>query len=267
MYRTIDAKFWHDSKVRKLSKDGKLFMLYLVTNPHSHLCGMYYLPNVTVMHETGLKKTELDTLWHTLSAAGLAYRDDEHQVVWVFNMLSYQGKGAKNEAAAAKQLQLFTESPLVASYLVRYPQFQNRVSIGYPKLDSVGTQEQEQEQEQEREQEEDSSEPQAAAEQAVLTFETVGKAKTWNLTQSHIDSLKEAFPDLDILAQCRKARQWCHSHASKRKTPNGMPQFLFRWMDRAQNSSGGTRAGPAGDPRNVQHSLAAFISKGQSNGE
>ena len=36
MYRTIDAKFWHDLKVRKLSKEGKLFMLYRVTNPHSH---------------------------------------------------------------------------------------------------------------------------------------------------------------------------------------------------------------------------------------
>lgn len=155
MYRTIDAKFWHDQKITKLSKDAKFFMLYLVTNPHSHLCGLYYLPSVMATHESGLKKSELDTLWHTLSSAGLAYRDDENQVVWVVNMLGYQGRGSKNEAAAAKQLQLFTDSPLIARFITRYPQFHDRVSIGYPAQYQIGTPEQEQEQEQEREQEQE----------------------------------------------------------------------------------------------------------------
>lgn len=150
MYRTIDAKFWHDQKITKLSKDAKFFMLYLVTNPHSHLCGLYYLPSVMATHESGLKKSELDALWHTLSSSGLAYRDDENQVVWVVNMLGYQGRGAKNEAAAAKQLRLFTDSPLIARFVRRYPQFKDRVSIGYPAQDQFGTPEQEQEQEQDR---------------------------------------------------------------------------------------------------------------------
>lgn len=153
MYRTIDAKFWHDQKIRKLSRDGRYFVLYLVTNPHSHLSGLYYLPTVTVSHETGLQKPALDTLWHTLSSAGLAYRDDENQVVWVVNMLSYQGRGSKNAAAALKQAQLFSDSPLVARFIARYPQFADSVSIGYPAQDQFGTPEQEQEQEQEREQE------------------------------------------------------------------------------------------------------------------
>ena len=144
MYRTIDAKFWHDAKVKRLSPDGKLLMLYLVTNPHGHLCGLYYLPEIMQCHETGLTKAKLDTLWDTLSGLGLAWFHTETSTIYVKNMMKYQGRGAKHKAAALRQLQTLSDSPLVLKFADNY---------GYPidRVSAFGTPEQEQEQEQEKE--------------------------------------------------------------------------------------------------------------------
>ncbi len=102
-----------------------------------------------------------------------------------------------------------------------------------------------------------SPEPQAAAVQAVLIFETVGDEKSWNLIQDHINRLKEAFPDLDVIAECRKARQWCHDNAANRKTPRGMGKFLFGWMSRAQNKKQGGSVDR--DPRGTWAAAQEFL--------
>ncbi len=76
--------------------------------------------------------------------------------------------------------------------------------------------------------------------QVVLEFRTVGTgAKTWHLTQTKVDEYAEAFPGLDIVAECRKARQWCNDNPEKRKTPKGMPRFLNTWLSKAQDERGG----------------------------
>lgn len=92
--------------------------------------------------------------------------------------------------------------------------------------------------------------PLAPSEPPVLVFPTVGKAKEWGLSQAYINTLCEAFPGLDVLAECKKALVWCTNNSSKRKTPGGMQNFLFGWMGRNQNRGAG-RSGPAiaGDPR------------------
>jgi hypothetical protein len=78
----------------------------------------------------------------------------------------------------------------------------------------------------------------------VLTFPTVGKRrKEWHLCESKLTEYRESFPDLDVLAECRKALQWCRDNPTKRKTATGMPPFLTRWLGKAQNSCGGRSAG------------------------
>lgn len=79
---------------------------------------------------------------------------------------------------------------------------------------------------------------------AVMTFPIVGGATEWHLTAAKIVEYAEAFPALNIEAECRKALQWCRDNATKRKTAKGMPAFLFRWLGKAQNAQGGfTRNG------------------------
>jgi hypothetical protein len=160
MYRTVDAKFWHDAKVKRLRPEAKLLLLYLITNPHTHLCGFYYLPAVMQKEETGLPKPTLDTLWGTLSSAGLAWFDHESATVLVKNMLRYQGRGKKNEASAANQLQTLIDSPLASRFVSLYPQFADTLSNTLSdRVSEFGTPEQEQNKDQEKEQEQNKKVP------------------------------------------------------------------------------------------------------------
>jgi hypothetical protein len=78
----------------------------------------------------------------------------------------------------------------------------------------------------------------AGSEPPVLIFPIHGKIKEWWLTQKHIDSLKDDFPALDVLSQCRSARRWCYDNPKKQKTASGMPKFLGGWMARRLNNGG-----------------------------
>lgn len=253
MYRTIDTHLWNDQEVRKLPPPAKLLFLYLITNPHSHVGGIYYLPDVVILHETGLKPEALNTLWDTLSRVGLSRRDQENEVIWVVNMLRYQGNGAKIFRSVANQLRTLHNSSLIEDFLVKYPEvkrvFRHRVSKGYPKLARVGIQEQEQEQDNREEAKASScSEPDKPASEQPVTypaFPVIGSrqskrgGKTWLLSDARIDELAQAFPGIDVRAESRKAFGWIVANANRRKTARGMPRFLWGWMERAQNRSGG----------------------------
>jgi hypothetical protein len=246
MYRTIDTAFWTDPKVRSLPSDAKLLFLYLVTNTHTHVGGIYYLPDVVIVHETGLAAGVLDTLWDRVSSAGLVRRDPESEVLWVKNMLRYQGYGEKIFRSVAKHIATLHNCPLVNDFLAFYPQVarfvSDRVSLGYSESGSIWLQEQEQEQDIEEESANADSCPETAEpssgpnepEPALLTFAVDGNTKTWDLTASAVAKLQSAFPSLDILAEARKAAAWINASPTRRKTARGMPRFLFGWMSRAQ---------------------------------
>jgi len=136
MYRTVDAAFWTDPKVRKLTPEGRLLFLYLITNPHTHVSGLYYLPTLIVQHETGLSARALDTLSHTLSRVGIALFDPPNELVWVVKMMRFQGKGEKNTLSAAHHISKdIHNSFLIREFLKAYPEVEpllkNRVSVGY----------------------------------------------------------------------------------------------------------------------------------------
>lgn len=77
---------------------------------------------------------------------------------------------------------------------------------------------------------------------ALLTFPTVrGKrsgALEWHLTETEAQVFRDGFPDLDVLAEARKARLWLLSDRKRRKTSDGMMRFLTGWLGRAQNRGG-----------------------------
>jgi hypothetical protein len=96
------------------------------------------------------------------------------------------------------------------------------------------------------------SEPPAASEQSdpiVFLFPVVGRKgrkgpTEWPLRQSKIAEYAGVYPGVDVLAESRKALQWCRDNPTKRKTPRGMPAFLNRWFEKSQNR-GGPHMGPA----------------------
>jgi len=132
LYRTIDAAFWTDPKVKQLPPDGKLLLLYFITNPHTHVSGIYVLPGVMVQHETGLTKPKLDTLCNTLSSLGFCQFDTALEVIWVRKMMSYQGRGEKNlRSAAAHIAEDLHNSFLCKEFLALYPQVKEYVKQAF----------------------------------------------------------------------------------------------------------------------------------------
>lgn len=120
MYRSIDAAFWTDPAVRALSPEEKLLYFYLISNPHTHLSGIYYLPVSFVIHETGLTESQARKAIDTLSKGSLVEYDGDREVVWVVKMLRHQSTSPKTMVAVAKQLKRVHKSPLIANLLQEY---------------------------------------------------------------------------------------------------------------------------------------------------
>ncbi len=95
----------------------------------------------------------------------------------------------------------------------------------------------------------------------LMVFPTVGKGgHEWPLTTAKMGEYREAFPGLDLLAESRKALQWCRDNPAKRKTPRGMPAFLWRWFESAQNRRGG-QGTSYHSPGKVQETVAEKIAR------
>lgn len=88
----------------------------------------------------------------------------------------------------------------------------------------------------------ETAEPSVSPPAVVLEFPTEGKGgKRWSLTEAKLAEYEAVYPNLDVMAEMRKALQWCRDNPTKLKTRNGMPAFLTRWLNRAQDKP---RAGP-----------------------
>lgn len=79
----------------------------------------------------------------------------------------------------------------------------------------------------------------------VLSFPTVGDVKIWHLTKSQLAEWQLAYPQTDLLGECRKALVWVN--ANSKKTARGMKSFLVDWFNRSVKN-GTTRASPVNRP-------------------
>jgi uncharacterized protein YdaU (DUF1376 family) len=83
----------------------------------------------------------------------------------------------------------------------------------------------------------------------VLSYPTVGTAgSVWHFTEAHLQRLSELYPNIGVLQEARKGLAWIEAHPKRRKTFDGMPQFLVNWLNNAVNRQGGSQ-GPADSSR------------------
>ena len=105
----------------------------------------------------------------------------------------------------------------------------------------------------------------AAKPMTEFVFPTTGKGpQQWQLSQAKLDEYLAAYPGLDVLAEMRKARQWCRDEARKRKTHAGMLGFLTNWLNKAQNSGRSATAAGATGREKVKAEFLARHGNGNS---
>lgn len=73
-YRTVKTKFWSDGFISALHPLDRYFFLYLLTNEHTDISGVYELPMRVAAFESGLKVPDIERILGRL-AGKIAYID------------------------------------------------------------------------------------------------------------------------------------------------------------------------------------------------
>jgi hypothetical protein len=67
----------------------------------------------------------------------------------------------------------------------------------------------------------------------VLTYPTTGKGPpSWDLRADQLAEWQAWYPQIDVLAEARKALAWISADTKRRKTAGGMPKCLVSWFNR-----------------------------------
>lgn len=59
----------------------------------------------------------------------------------------------------------------------------------------------------------------------------------WTPTGEMLAEWQATFPGLDVMAQLRRARQWCVDNVDRRKTQRGMRRFIGSWLSNAKEAA------------------------------
>ena len=86
IYRSIQMSFWTDPKViDAFAPEDKYFYLYLMTNPHTNLCGCYEISERQIEYETGYTKKTIEKLLERMCEVHrvIVYSKDTKEVLIV----------------------------------------------------------------------------------------------------------------------------------------------------------------------------------------
>ena len=118
-YRNISLTFWTDSKVDDdFTPEDKYFYLYLLTNPHTNICGCYEISIKQMERETGYN---VDTVMRLLNRM-----DKEHNVirfsqetkeVLILNWAKYNWSTSEKLRQAVKSVALHVKEPDFKAYV------------------------------------------------------------------------------------------------------------------------------------------------------
>jgi len=89
-YKLIRDSYWTDPKVNELNPYEKLIFLYLISNPHVHFSGVYYLPKKIISIETGISNRCVEKSLDVLIKKNFVNYNSN--TIWVKNMLKHQVK-------------------------------------------------------------------------------------------------------------------------------------------------------------------------------
>lgn len=168
-YGKVGPKFWIGETGKKLKKAGantQVVAMYLMTSPHANMLGLYYLPMIYLIHETGLSiEGASEGLQRAIEAGFCAY-DEASETVWVFEMAKYQiaevlDPKDKRCIGVQNEYNSLPSNPYLAGFFEKYRaafsmtkkrgEPDKKVSPSEGASKPLASQEQEQEQEQEKE--------------------------------------------------------------------------------------------------------------------
>lgn len=131
-YRNIQMSFWTDAKIlENFSAMEKYMYLYLLTNPHTSLCGCYEISFVTAASETALKKSEVKKLVTKLIERGVIdYSEDTNEVL-LLHWHKYNWTSSEKLRTSLEKIITHVKCLKFQQYLEDLLKCTDRVSVQY----------------------------------------------------------------------------------------------------------------------------------------
>ena len=134
IYRNIQMTFWTDAKVSEdFTPEDRYFYLYLMTNPHSNLCGCFDISVKQMGYETGYSKETIEKLIRRMAEVHkVAFYDEQTKEMLVVNWHKYNWTNSeKFRKPLLKEINAI-KSDRFREYLTEVFQKKDTVSIPYP---------------------------------------------------------------------------------------------------------------------------------------
>ena len=134
LFRAIYIKFWNDdTKVAdEFTPEDKYFYLYLLTNPHTNLCGCYELPFKAASRETGYNEDTVRRLIDRMANVHKVIRfDEDTKEVLIPNWHKYNWTASEKLLKAVIEQSAYIKSKAFRDYVVGMASG-DTVSIPYP---------------------------------------------------------------------------------------------------------------------------------------
>lgn len=93
----INAHVWHDDRLRKLSKEGVIAYMYLLTSPHSNMAGFYVLPLEYMAYDLNWTAKVCEEVLDELVSHWLIKRDSHKNVVLVLDHMKNNPVGGPQQ--------------------------------------------------------------------------------------------------------------------------------------------------------------------------
>lgn len=240
-YRKVDSRIWNDAKFRTLSDSAKLVFFFLLTHPNMTSLGAMRHSVPGMAAEIGWEPKAFREPFQELLSKGLVKHDEMASFVWLPNFIKYNQPENPNVVKAWKSaLDLLPECAMydmllqhVKEFLKGFKEpFRKGFEKGLPK--SMANPE--------PEPEPDYKDISPGETDPVSSGQHVISLPCQDGTDcifgpDFIATLQTAYPQVDIVAQAKKAKAWLHANPSKKKTRRGMKKFLNNWLANAQKDA------------------------------
>lgn len=253
-YSKVLARIWIGKTGKEIKSFGPVTTLlahYLISSPHAHMSGAYYLPQSYMAHESGLSVKDVPKALQNLISIDFCTYDESTEYVWVHNMARYQvGEELHPKDNMVKHMNKHFKNLPKVSFLTRFYEkyrvpFYLKERKDLPTLSEgasevVRSQEQEQETEHETEQDEEEC---VAEPQSVSALETgditipLKNGDEFLVSYSQVEKWQKAYNKIDVRQILKIIQDWNTANPRKRKCKTGITRHITLWLAREQEKA------------------------------
>lgn len=251
-YGKVYSTFWSSATTAKMSEDGKLLALYLMTCSHSTIAGVFRVPDGYVCEDLGWTLERVQQGFAELSAKGFANRCETTKWAWVCKHLEWNKPENPNQRKAAAKIAVSVPdecawkrdfmracAEVLAIELPANPNPPGTVGKGLAN--------QKQKQKQDLNQEQDDSADLLTESTPVLSEFSIPlvDGTEYAISKADVQMWIETYRAVDVEQELREMRAWSLANPTNRKTSRGVAAFIVRWLGKAQDTPGRTRPAAA----------------------